>query len=74
MLDTIGRDNGCDFNPRPPRGGRPADLIENQQRHIISIHAPREGGDDAEIGRRVAGVISIHAPREGGDAGRLHWS
>ena len=35
---------------------------------IISIHAPREGGD----GNKYAGIdmneaISIHAPREGGD-------
>ena len=34
---------------------------------IISIHAPREGGD--RTGRVNAGhrAISIHAPREGGD-------
>ena len=33
----------------------------------ISIHAPREGGDQIDyeaIGQRI---ISIHAPREGGD-------
>ena len=33
----------------------------------ISIHAPREGGDQALIGQVPAGYISIHAPREGGD-------
>ena len=33
----------------------------------ISIHAPREGGDQALIGTVPAGFISIHAPREGGD-------
>ena len=35
----------------------------------ISIHAPREGGDD-KFPRSQLGlaVISIHAPREGGDA------
>ena len=34
---------------------------------IISIHAPREGGDRdfKNMDKRV--VISIHAPREGGD-------
>ena len=33
------------FNPRPPRGGRPAwgDLCDDIVK--ISIHAPREGGD-----------------------------
>ena len=34
---------------------------------LISIHAPREGGDDRVfISDRVSN-ISIHAPREGGD-------
>ena len=33
----------------------------------ISIHAPREGGDEAYMQRRVVFEISIHAPREGGD-------
>ena len=41
---------------------------------IISIHAPREGGDS---GVRLVGCIrgiSIHAPREGGDDGhREHF-
>ena len=33
----------------------------------ISIHAPREGGDDnTDIPQHVRD-ISIHAPREGGD-------
>ena len=35
---------------------------------IISIHAPREGGDVEQAG--IFGLmfdISIHAPREGGD-------
>ena len=37
-------------------------------RKIISIHAPREGGDGCN-GTPNRGVmwISIHAPREGGD-------
>ena len=34
------------FNPRPPRGGRPfAELFERVASVDISIHAPREGGD-----------------------------
>ena len=33
----------------------------------ISIHAPREGGDDAGIHPPHERSISIHAPREGGD-------
>ena len=36
---------------------------------MISIHAPREGGDLSLNCIRVASlVISIHAPREGGDS------
>mgnify|MGYP006954665314 CR=1 FL=1 len=35
----------------------------------ISIHAPREGGDDVCQRMRIVPKISIHAPREGGDGG-----
>ena len=34
---------------------------------MISIHAPREGGDVYYCEERLFLVISIHAPREGGD-------
>ena len=35
---------------------------------LISIHAPREGGDKPEIvATLLEQRISIHAPREGGD-------
>ena len=34
-----------DFNPRPPRGGRPGYQYEDLKLTVISIHAPREGGD-----------------------------
>ena len=33
----------------------------------ISIHAPREGGDQDFSNRGLGDYISIHAPREGGD-------
>ena len=62
---------GCDcdhFNPRPPRGGRPGAVLRILQIQQISIHAPREGGDEDPADEPAAGtVISIHAPREGGD-------
>ena len=36
--------------------------------YLISIHAPREGGDEAARADLVNWkLISIHAPREGGD-------
>ena len=34
---------------------------------MISIHAPREGGDYNDALIRYTDYISIHAPREGGD-------
>ena len=34
-----------DFYPRPPRGGRPAEAVEDVLELIISIHALREEGD-----------------------------
>ena len=34
-----------DFNPRPPRGGRPGWITGTAAGLGISIHAPREGGD-----------------------------
>ena len=57
-----------DFNPRPPRGGRPLSDYTLQDPTGISIHAPREGGDlfGAVVNNKKD--ISIHAPREGGDS------
>ena len=34
---------------------------------MISIHAPREGGDPVIAWHLIQSFISIHAPREGGD-------
>ena len=40
----------------------------------ISIHAPREGGDNTDKKERLISDISIHAPREGGDIhSRRRW-
>ena len=33
------------FNPRPPRGGRPASFATGSAINLISIHALREEGD-----------------------------
>ena len=40
---------------------------------IISIHAPREGGDVNKLAGLTRRKISIHAPREGGD-GDVDWA
>ena len=55
------------FNPRPPRGGRPCRIQTETLASIISIHAPREGGDCCTVHALQGFHISIHAPREGGD-------
>ena len=44
LLDGNAREN-LDFNPRPPRGGRHPPNISIVPHPLISIHAPREGGD-----------------------------
>ena len=41
---------------------------QNRADKLISIHAPREGGDGKQKGKVVDVKISIHAPREGGDS------
>ena len=41
----IGQTGQHHFNPRPPRGGRQDDTVEIIAVVMISIHAPREGGD-----------------------------
>ena len=44
-------------------------MIDATSINIISIHAPREGGDYMEMSlSNRASNISIHAPREGGDS------
>src|ERR1035441_6939208 len=43
------------FNPRPPRGGRPADRRIEGFISVVSIHAPHAGGDTSskEIRRTI---------------------
>ena len=57
-----------DFNPRPLRGGRQRGSHKALRLPLISIHAPREGGDTDSTGNSKTTGISIHAPREGGDS------
>ena len=61
-----------DFNPRPPRGGRPALISPSTKgRQGISIHALREEGDRYCTSARRFRSISIHALREEGDSADL---
>ena len=68
-----GADSGCDFYPRPPRGGRPARAEKADSREAISIHALREEGDYTVQIVHVGAVISIHALREEGDRQPEGW-
>ena len=59
---------GTVFQSTPPARGATCRTRCMLPRLIISIHAPREGGDLLFEGNIfVPCVISIHAPREGGD-------
>ena len=62
------------FQSTPPARGATGDVwCKYHWDREISIHAPREGGDDrCRRGLSPAGTISIHAPREGGDRFRRH--
>ena len=70
------------FNPRPPYGERPDNLVVAAIHRDISIHAPRMGSDDIFSARFCdRGDISIHAPRMGSDStvkaysnDRIKWS
>ena len=55
------------FYPRPPRGGRLANIGEQAILNKISIHALREEGDLWMTSKPSASRISIHALREEGD-------
>ena len=69
QLCCMWRRNWRHFNPRPPRGGRPAQAgVVKAMVKWISIHAPREGGDQKSRRGGLTMAISIHAPREGGDS------
>ena len=56
-----------EFQSTPPARGATFFLANALIENLISIHAPREGGDNNHNNSRKNGKISIHAPREGGD-------
>ena len=61
------------FNPRPPRGGRPPKRDVEHGKHHISIHALREEGDLFLFCPGTPALISIHALREEGDSYKCRY-
>ena len=59
------------FNPRPPRGGRPYVGIGFVVRYQFQSTPPARGATAGADGDFGSGTISIHAPREGGDVGAV---
>ncbi len=61
-----------DFNPRPPRGGATLYKCGNERYLLISIHAPREGGD-IEDAAPDCGVLAFQStpPARGATLARV---
>ena len=55
------------FQSTPPARGATNTYNGQDTNEMISIHAPREGGDVKNDYPNAFIKISIHAPREGGD-------
>ena len=64
-----GGGSGCDFYPRPPRGGRHCFPLYLRTQGNISIHALREEGDLSGIGNLFSSADFYPRPPRGG---RLH--
>ena len=56
-----------DFNPRPPRGGRPPTSCRSDRRSLFQSTPSARRATDAATEERLAAIISIHALREEGD-------
>ena len=67
-------EGGNKFQSTPPARGATPKAVRASVTISISIHAPREGGDDIGGVQLIDVDISIHAPREGGDSTRLLMS
>ena len=66
FTDGGGVAKNTDFNPRAPRGARPAHFTNVAPEDNFSIHVPREGHDFPLVLTGAADdLISIHVPREG---------
>ena len=55
------------FNPRPPRGGRPISIFKSNRFSKFQSTPPARGATNTRCRSIFGHYISIHAPREGGD-------
>ena len=59
---------GCiTFQSTPPAWGATVEILSRRSSPVVSIHAPRVGGDCFMFLLRYRVPVSIHAPRVGGD-------
>ena len=56
----------CNFNPRPPRGGRQGWETRWKDEQKFQSTPPARGATGHAALGKILGYISIHAPREGG--------
>ena len=69
LILHIEQEAGALFQSTPPARGATSAKHLPAAHAYISIHAPREGGDNVSGGTVInTNTISIHAPREGGDS------
>ncbi len=57
------------FQSTLPMKGATCGYWRRDDIYNVSIHAPNEGSDEAELSVRMYGGVSIHAPNEGSDGG-----
>ena len=74
LLRPHTRPENCDFNPRPPRGGRLKMGGLSVIRRNFNPRPPRGGRPFRRSNANTSSGISIHAPREGGDMTELRIS
>ena len=60
------------FNPRPPRGGRPLPPPCTADGLRFQSTPPARGATHLAVKQRTGHEISIHAPREGGDCSHTY--
>ena len=64
----------CNFNPRPPRGGRPVNALRTTFVVFISIHALHGEGDGEELATKEVSLTFQSTPSTGRATAKLHYA